>query len=113
MDTNRHEITEPLGDFETQWIFSKYESGRPVSEIAAEMKISESRVYAKMRVRPKTYEEIKSKEDNKEVKRPRNWGGYILYPDTIEFWQGRPSRLHDRIIYKKEKNKWVKTRLYP
>ncbi len=54
-----HEITEPLGDFETQWIFAKYESGKPVSEIAAEMKISMSRVYAKMRVRPKTYEEIK------------------------------------------------------
>ncbi|RKY08943.1 MAG: hypothetical protein DRP56_03375 [Planctomycetota bacterium] len=53
------QITESLGDFETQWIFAEYESGRPVSEIAAGMKISVSRVYAKMRVRPKTYEEIK------------------------------------------------------
>ncbi|MHC4782969.1 MAG: hypothetical protein ACYTE0_07955 [Planctomycetota bacterium] len=50
---------ESLGDFNTQWIFAQYEAGKPVSAIAAEMKVSESAVYARMRMRPKTYEELK------------------------------------------------------
>lgn len=44
---------------------------------------------------------------------PPHWGGYIVLPKTIEFWQGRPSRLHDRIRYRMEKGKFVKERLAP
>ena len=58
----------------------------------------------------KFYEE-KFKE--KDVPRPDNWGGYSLNPNKIEFWQGRPSRLHDRIVYIKENNQWAKSRLSP
>lgn len=51
---------------------------------------------------------------DKEVPKPAHWGGYILKPRLIEFWQGRPSRLHDRIVYKKVDNKnWKKVRLAP
>jgi pyridoxamine 5'-phosphate oxidase len=48
-----------------------------------------------------------------EVNRPPHWGGYSLQPTKIEFWQGRPSRLHDRICYKKENGLWGKKRLSP
>ncbi len=49
-----------------------------------------------------------------EIKRPVNWGGYIVKPVLIEFWQGRPSRLHDRIQYTKlENGAWKIERLAP
>jgi len=52
--------------------------------------------------------------ENKEVPRPENWGGYIAKPYEIEFWQGRPNRLHDRIIYTLEDNiDWKISRLAP
>ena len=47
------------------------------------------------------------------ISRPPHWGGYRLLPHTIEFWQGRPSRLHDRIKYLKEGENWKIVRLAP
>lgn len=51
--------------------------------------------------------------EGKDVPRPENWGGFRLNPDRIEFWQGRPSRLHDRVCYKKEGEEWAIVRLAP
>lgn len=48
-----------------------------------------------------------------EVPRPPHWGGYLVVPDRMEFWQGRPSRLHDRIRYRIEQNQWIRERLSP
>jgi pyridoxamine 5'-phosphate oxidase len=45
--------------------------------------------------------------------RPPHWGGYRLMPDTMEFWQGRPNRLHDRLLYKREAGDWSIGRLSP
>lgn len=50
---------------------------------------------------------------NKAVTRPNNWGGYLVKPNIIEFWQGRQSRLHDRFRYIKAKNAWEINRLAP
>lgn len=47
------------------------------------------------------------------VPRPPHWGGYLIEPELVEFWQGRPSRLHDRIQYLREKGLWIKQRLAP
>jgi pyridoxamine 5'-phosphate oxidase len=47
------------------------------------------------------------------IPRPPHWGGYALLPDEIEFWQGRPSRLHDRIRYLREGNHWGHMRINP
>ena len=52
--------------------------------------------------------------ENKEIPRPENWGGYIAKPFEIEFWQGRPNRLHDRIIYELQADfNWKISRLAP
>lgn len=45
--------------------------------------------------------------------RPENWGGYKIIPDAIEFWQGREFRLHDRILYRRSGNNWLRERLAP
>ncbi len=47
------------------------------------------------------------------VPRPEHWGGYCLVPDSIEFWQGRPSRIHDRIKFTSVNNEWKIERLSP
>lgn len=47
------------------------------------------------------------------VPRPPHWGGYLVIPDRIEFWQGRPSRLHDRIQYRLIDGNWIRERLSP
>lgn len=59
----------------------------------------------------KYYEDINK---NKSVERPEQWGGYIIKPHYYEFWQGRASRLHDRIAFELEFNgEWTKKRLAP
>jgi pyridoxamine 5'-phosphate oxidase len=45
--------------------------------------------------------------------RPVHWGGYVLRPTRVEFWQGRPSRLHDRIVYELDGSAWKRSRLAP
>ena len=47
------------------------------------------------------------------VPRPPHWGGYVVIPERVEFWQGRPSRLHDRIQYRLQHHEWLKERLAP
>ncbi|MPS65282.1 pyridoxamine 5'-phosphate oxidase [Chryseobacterium sp.] len=57
--------------------------------------------------------DLEIKYENTEVPRPENWGGYIARPYEIEFWQGRPNRLHDRIVYTLEDLDWKIARLAP
>lgn len=58
-------------------------------------------------------EEMEVKFAEGKIPCPENWGGYALMPDEIEFWQGRASRLHDRIRYLREGNHWERLRLSP
>lgn len=59
-------------------------------------------------------EKMEKRFSNEAIIRPSHWGGYRLLPVKIEFWQGRPSRLHDRICYEKQADgKWQISRLAP
>ncbi len=59
-------------------------------------------------------EEVTRRFEGQEVPRPPHWGGYIVKPYSVEFWQGRPSRLHDRLRYLlQEQGSWLRERLAP
>ena len=58
--------------------------------------------------------DLEKKHEGKEIERPKHWGGYIIKPIEIEFWQGRPNRLHDRIRYQLQDDyNWKIDRLSP
>jgi len=59
------------------------------------------------------YREAEERYQDAEVPRPTHWGGYRLQPMLLEFWQGRPSRLHDRLRYRREGDNWLRERLEP
>lgn len=62
----------------------------------------------------KSWKENEIRYENRDIPKPAYWGGYVVKPQVVEFWQGRESRLHDRIVYKKaDKQSWKIVRLAP
>ncbi len=57
--------------------------------------------------------ELAEEYDGRPVPRPEHWGGVRLLPESVEFWQGRPNRLHDRLRYRRDAGAWVLERLAP
>jgi pyridoxamine 5'-phosphate oxidase len=58
-------------------------------------------------------EEMMERFRSGEVPLPDHWGGFRVLPEEVEFWQGRESRLHDRIAYVRESGRWARRRLSP
>jgi pyridoxamine 5'-phosphate oxidase len=95
-------------------ISDAYFKSRPrASQIGAWASMQSTEISSREELEKKV-ENLTKKYEGKPIPRPGHWGGYCLVPDTMEFWQGRPNRLHDRIIYRRTKtNKWSISRISP
>lgn len=73
----------------------------------------QSSVVESRQVLEKNLAKLEKKYENEEVPKPEEWGGFLVKPISLEFWQGRPNRLHDRIRYTLKNDDWVIERLAP
>ncbi len=92
----------------------KYFKTRPVKSQLGAVVSQQSSVIANREVLEDEMKNLEQKYNDHDVPKPKHWGGYIIEPVYFEFWQGRRSRLHDRIIYQKSASKsWEINRLAP
>lgn len=92
----------------------RYFHSRPKDSQIGAVASPQSQVISDRQELEKAWEDIEKKYSGKNIPKPSHWGGYIVRPQLIEFWQGGPGRLHDRILYKKaDKNTWKIVRLAP
>ena len=90
-----------------------YFQGRPVGSKLGAWASNQSEVVENRKLLEARFDELQ-KRFGEEVPRPEHWGGYRVKPDTIEFWQGRDNRLHDRLRYRLQQNgEWLIERLAP
>ncbi|UJH91498.1 pyridoxamine 5'-phosphate oxidase [Antarcticibacterium sp. 1MA-6-2] len=92
---------------------TEYFQSRPRGSQIGAWASNQSREIASREVLEESVRELENKFVNKDIPKPEFWGGYLVRPVSIEFWQGRPNRLHDRILYTKENEQWLTKRLAP
>jgi pyridoxamine 5'-phosphate oxidase len=90
----------------------EYFATRPLGSRLAANASSQSAILANRSALEQRYAEIEQRYGSAPP-RPSTWGGYRLSPNAIEFWQGRPNRLHDRLQYTRSGNGWTIARLAP
>ncbi len=91
-----------------------YFKGRPRGSCLGAWASQQSKVIENREVLDNRYSELEKFYEDREIPRPPYWVGYRLIPSNIEFWQGRPDRLHDRLRYQLDENgAWIIERLAP
>ena len=91
-----------------------YFTSRPIDSQWAAWAAKQSAVLRDRAMLEVQYEQVRARYKDTAVPCPPDWGGYHLRPELIEYWQGRPHRLHDRLLYSRGADgSWVRTRLAP
>jgi pyridoxamine 5'-phosphate oxidase len=90
-----------------------YFHSRPVGSQIGALASPQSSVLKDRSLLEEKVNQLTAEYEGKEVPRPLHWGGYVVEPTHIEFWQGRSSRLHDRIVYDLTEGSWIINRLAP
>jgi len=96
------------GDLSEKYFHSRPFESRLSAVISAQSKVIPNRKYLENLI-----DGLRKQYPEQDVPKPKDWGGYIVKPKSIEFWQGRASRLHDRILYFLDDDKWKIERLAP
>ena len=94
-------------------VSSSYFLSRPVLSQIAAIASDQSQKIPSRNFLEKRFEQLKEEALMHPLTWPKYWGGYVVKPLKIEFWQGRESRLHDRILYEKKDESWTISRLAP
>lgn len=93
---------------------TKYFNSRPVGSQLGAIVSNQSKIIPNRKYLEEKLELLEKKYKNQEIPKPDFWGGFLVKPISIEFWQGRPNRLHDRIRYELMQDKsWKTDRLSP
>ncbi|HJQ96900.1 MAG TPA: pyridoxamine 5'-phosphate oxidase [Candidatus Polarisedimenticolaceae bacterium] len=90
-----------------------YHASRPRASQIAAWASAQSRTIRDRAELDARFAEIEKRFQGRDVPRPTHWGGFRIVPHTIEFWQGRRDRLHDRIVFRREGDRWARSRLSP
>jgi len=90
-----------------------YFQSRPLESRIATIASAQSKQIKSREFLMEQFEKVKAEFEDNNIPRPDYWGGYLLIPDKIEFWQGKEHRLHDRLLFTKRTNKWKVSRLAP
>jgi pyridoxamine 5'-phosphate oxidase len=92
----------------------QYFHSRPIGSQLGALVSPQSQEIAGREELESKWQQLETEYQDKEIPKPAFWGGYIVKPQLVEFWQGRSSRLHDRLLYKNAgKNNWKIVRLAP
>ena len=110
----RQVIIKGVAEKTTEAVSDNYFASRPIGSQLGAIVSEQSEIIPNRELLERRLEELENEYEGKVVPRPSFWGGFLVRPISVEFWQGRPNRLHDRIRFTaKDDYNWQKDRLAP